>query len=351
MWIRMACAALVIATIIGFAVGRRVAQHGDGTTDVAVAAAPNRHAPSATAASTSTLPPTTTTTIPDVKQPAPVVLPSVPGGTTRPGDRSMEVATYEQRLVDLHLDPGPVDGHFDQNLRYAVEAVEKMHGWERNGIIDQPFVDLLATFQYPLPLVPAGEADRVEIDLDRQVLTVYKSWQVALISTTSTGNGRRFCGGADGCQYAITPTGRYQFQWHVNGWRDGDLGRLYNPWYFNGGIAVHGYPDVPTHPASHGCARIPMHVSEVFGSLVHKDKAIYVLGTQAAPSGSASPPAGSPAPASTAPVTTSPAPTTPPTAVAPPPVTAPTTTTQSSTTSPTTAAPTTTAGPPASPGT
>jgi lipoprotein-anchoring transpeptidase ErfK/SrfK len=28
--------------------------------------------------------------------------------------------------------------------------------------------------------------------------------------------------------------------------------------YFNGGIAFHGYPEVPAHPASHGCVRLPI---------------------------------------------------------------------------------------------
>jgi lipoprotein-anchoring transpeptidase ErfK/SrfK len=36
--------------------------------------------------------------------------------------------------------------------------------------------------------------------------------------------------------------------------------------YFIGGYAVHGYPDVPTYPASHGCLRIPIpDASFVFG--------------------------------------------------------------------------------------
>ena len=26
---------------------------------------------------------------------------------------------------------------------------------------------------------------------------------------------------------------------------------------FNGGIAMHQYPDVPVYPASHGCVRVP----------------------------------------------------------------------------------------------
>ena len=28
--------------------------------------------------------------------------------------------------------------------------------------------------------------------------------------------------------------------------------------YFNGGIAFHAYPEVPAHPASHGCVRLPV---------------------------------------------------------------------------------------------
>src|SRR5262245_64930269 len=94
------------------------------------------------------------------------------------------------------------------------------------------------------------------------------------------GTGMRFVGGSHGCQYAVTPAGKFHIQWHVNGWRDGDLGQLYSPWYFNGGIAVHGYQQVPVKPASHGCARVPMHVSDVINTLAFKDMAVYVLGIQ-----------------------------------------------------------------------
>jgi lipoprotein-anchoring transpeptidase ErfK/SrfK len=36
---------------------------------------------------------------------------------------------------------------------------------------------------------------------------------------------------------------------------------LYYPAYFLRGFAIHGYPDVPTYPASHGCVRVPMWVA------------------------------------------------------------------------------------------
>src|SRR4029453_19469165 len=119
------------------------------------AATPTTTRPSTTEpTTTTTLAPTTTTTIPPLAQPAPVALPPVPNGLPPQGARSMEVSVYEQRLHDLHFDPGPIDGTFDDKTRLAVEAFEKLLGWERNGTIDQPFVDALATFQYPQPLKP-----------------------------------------------------------------------------------------------------------------------------------------------------------------------------------------------------
>lgn len=40
------------------------------------------------------------------------------------------------------------------------------------------------------------------------------------------------------------------------GWWEGDLGEIYRPKYFDGGLAVHGSNSVPGHPASHGCVRV-----------------------------------------------------------------------------------------------
>jgi hypothetical protein len=137
---------------------------------------------------------------------------------------------------------------------------------------------VLSAFRYK-PAEPKSEADRVEIDLDRQVLTVYTNWQPILISTVSTGSGERFCGGVDGCQYAITPAGHFHFYQFHKGWQKGKLGTMWNPYYFNGGIAVHGLQSVPAHPASHGCTRVPMHVADYFYTLVHHGESVFVVGT------------------------------------------------------------------------
>ena len=60
--------------------------------------------------------------------------------------------------------------------------------------------------------------------------------------------------------------------------RVGPLGGMYNPVYFNYGIAVHGAKNVPREPASHGCIRINMDIAEYFPDLVKVGDAVYVWG-------------------------------------------------------------------------
>ena len=227
--------------------------------------------------STTVKPTTTTTTIPPVAQPKDAVLPD-PGGGISEGSRGPSVFEYEARMKELHFDPGTVDDHFDQDTWYAVVTVQKYFGLPRTGVIG-PATDLVLTHFRYMPAEPRSEPDRVEINLDTQVLTVYKHWQPILITTTSTGSGEHFCGGTDGCQYAITPTGHFHFEYLHPGWDKGKLGRMWNPYYFNGGIAVHGLQSVPSYPASHGCARIPMDIATYFPTLVTKGESVYVVGT------------------------------------------------------------------------
>jgi len=57
--------------------------------------------------------------------------------------------------------------------------------------------------------------------------------------------------------HAITPEGTFKvYRGYSDGWEKGELGELYRPRYFSGGVAVHGAPNVPNYPASHGCVRI-----------------------------------------------------------------------------------------------
>ena len=272
-WVRRALiGGVILALVAGAGVAYAVTNHdsSDATRGATGATTVS------TAQTTTTVEETTTTTIPDVVQPPAVNLPD-PGRLTV-GSTGATVLAYEQRLEQLHFDPGEVDGVFDQRTQFAVVSAQKYAGLTRNGVIDTAVQWALSVFAYS-PAEPKAEGNRVEIDLDRQTLTVFHDWQPVLITTTSTGSGEYFCGGADGCQYAITPTGRYRFWSRHNGWKEGELGRMYNPVFFNGGIAVHGLESVPAQPASHGCSRIPMYVAEYFPTLVENGGTVYVVGT------------------------------------------------------------------------
>ncbi|HUR48214.1 MAG TPA: L,D-transpeptidase, partial [Acidimicrobiales bacterium] len=80
------------------------------------------------------------------------------------------------------------------------------------------------------------------------------------------------------CATAVTPGGSFKITRRIPGWRTSRLGQLYNPLYFNGGIAIHGAPSVPAYPASHGCVRIPMHSARWFPDTVPNGTPVYVIG-------------------------------------------------------------------------
>ena len=107
---------------------------------------------------------------------------------------------------------------------------------------------------------PRYGGDHIEIDKTRQVLFVVRGGKVALVVATSTG--------ATG----NTPDG----VWHVYRKVIGFDWVLYYPSSFLRGFAVHGYPDVPPYPASHGCARIPMWIATTIYADIAYGSAIYV---------------------------------------------------------------------------
>lgn len=217
--------------------------------------------------------------------PRPAVVPSTRAnrlllGEVAPGDRGPDVTFLQQRLRELRFDPGPVSGYYGLETLYAVWALQKLHGLSPDGRVTSDLWRLINwTDPDVQPLVAGGEPGRVEIDLARQLLFLYDDrGGLELVTHVSSGNRERFCTRRGGCRRAVTPAGDYRFSWRWQGWRESDLGLLYNPVYFHGGIAVHGSPSVPTHPASHGCVRIPMHIAEYFPTLVERDDPVHVRG-------------------------------------------------------------------------
>jgi lipoprotein-anchoring transpeptidase ErfK/SrfK len=255
-----------------FAVAGVVAALGLGGVGLGVAASRDASSPRALPAPAST---TTTSSTTSTTAAPTTTLVADPGGL-HSGSTGADVQAVQQRLRDLHYDPGAVDGNFGLATTYAVQAFEKLNGMAPDGRVDVAFLAALASPAPVVPLVPGGGANRVEVDLKHQVLFVYLGDQLRLITHVSTGSNQRYC--VEGsCQMAVTPIGAFRFSWRASGWREARLGKLYNPVYFTSdGVAVHGSQSVPTYPASHGCVRIPMHIAEYFPSLVKRGDPIYV---------------------------------------------------------------------------
>lgn len=247
------------------------------------AAASATTAPTTTIARPSTTAPATTVTTTKATTTAAVAgAPAPPPPGLGTGARGPEVAALEKRLEALLYDVGKVDDVYDQNTAYGVTAFQKVNGMARTGRATDDVIAAMATAKQPPPLVPNGGENRVEIDIPRQVLFLYKSNTLQKIVTISSGNGERFC--SEGwCRRAVTPGGSYGFYRQGSGWETGPLGSLYNPVYFNGGIAVHGSRSVPAQPASHGCIRIPMAAAEWFPSAVHIGMPVHVVGVDGQP--------------------------------------------------------------------
>jgi peptidoglycan hydrolase-like protein with peptidoglycan-binding domain len=209
------------------------------------------------------------------------------------GDSGAAVLALEQRLDALHYDVGDVDGTYDDITWYAVMAFQKVKGLERTGRATDDVVAAAATEPGShVALAPQGGLNRVEVDLGRQVLFLYQGGALTRILPVSTGSEERFC--SEGyCRYAVTPRGAYKVYRAGSGWETGPLGSLYNPLYFNGGIAFHGAYSVPGYPASHGCVRIPMNAAEWFPTVVGTGWPVFVSngpGDEIAPPQAPAPP-------------------------------------------------------------
>jgi hypothetical protein len=172
------------------------------------------------------------------------------------GSTGESVRALEDRLVELHY-AVIADGIFGVDDTDAVTAFQKVTGLPRTGTVDESVWRRLLTASTPAARYPG---DHVEVDKTRQVLFVVRGGRVVLIAPTSTG--------ATG----NTPLG----EWHVYRKVAGYDWVLYYPSYFLRGFAVHGYPDVPAYPASHGCARIPMWLATTVYADMPPGSTVYV---------------------------------------------------------------------------
>ena len=162
------------------------------------------------------------------------------------GAHGIYVSLLERRLVQLHYHLVGVDDVFDYRTADAVMAFRKVQGMARIQTVDVATWHALGS---PKSFVPRDRSDgfHIEVDQTRQVLVTVRDGQAENIIHVSTGK-------------PSTPTRDGSF--HVYSKLAGYSPKLlYYPSFFDGERAIHGWTDVPTYAASHGCVRIPYWVT------------------------------------------------------------------------------------------
>ena len=207
---------------------------------------------------TTTTPPTTTTMPTTIVPVAPLATP-LPAIGTRSGP---EASRLQERLLELGFWVSAVDGQYGLTTRQAVMAAQKYIGLPATGSVDTATASYLSMLDHRA----RGRADAgtlVEVDKTRQLLFFVIDGVTQWVLNTSTGSEIRYEKPNKNNPSiiergnSVTPNGVHRVnRQRAEGWWEGDLGEIYRPKYFVGGVAVHGSRSIPNYPASHGCVRV-----------------------------------------------------------------------------------------------
>lgn len=181
-------------------------------------------------------------------------LPALPQGA-----RGGYVGRLERRLKALGYYLPATNRYFGVETSDALLAFNKIQRTARVGTVNEATWRALADPIRPRPQTKSPW--HFEIDQTRQVILVVKDGKVRWILHTSTGAG------------GATHDGTYSVHRKLAGY---SVGRLYYPSYWDGLRAFHGWPEVPTYPASHGCARVPMWSAQWMYSLARIGDTVHV---------------------------------------------------------------------------
>lgn len=157
-----------------------------------------------------------------------------------PGECGRVVKGFRKALAEMGYANG--DGRcFDGRTGREVLAYRKVNGMARTeragkGLVKDVFG---GRGGYRVRYPKAGE--HAEVSIDKQVLVLSKGDRPFAIYPVSTGKSS-----------TPTITGHYTFYRREPGTNSHGM---YYSFYWHGGYAVHGYPEVPDYPASHGCVR------------------------------------------------------------------------------------------------
>lgn len=165
-------------------------------------------------------------------------------GTLTLGAHGPAVRLLQNELARRHYEV-PVSGHFDEATARAVLAFRKVCGLERiesaNAGVFQRLRDGEGHFHVRYP----RDGDHIEADLSKQVL----------VEVQGHGRVRRIITMSSGKPSTPTVLGRFRVYSKTPGTNSEGM---VDSNYFIRGYAIHGYAEVPSYAASHGCLRIPI---------------------------------------------------------------------------------------------
>ena len=188
---------------------------------------------------------------------------TVPEVIQASGQRSgLPTRAAQRKLVKLGFWVASSDGRFEDTTRQAVMAFQKYFRLKPTGSITPGTAYLLKMADESATAVTT-EGTLAEVVKQRQLLFIIQDGKTVAVLNASTGDDREYeepdanSPGVVIRGVALTPEGTFAIdRERPDGWWNGDLGKIYRPKYFNGGVAIHGSTSVPAYPASHGCVRV-----------------------------------------------------------------------------------------------
>ncbi len=160
------------------------------------------------------------------------------------GAKGQSVRLLQSELNAMHY-AVPLTGVLDEGTGRALVAYRKVVGLERTPYTGRRVFELLERGAGAFHVRYPHDGRHVEGDLTRQVLAeIEPGGRVRSIYTMSSGK-------------PSTPTviGRFQVYRKEPGTNSHGM---VDSSYFIRGYAIHGYAEVPTYAASHGCLRVPI---------------------------------------------------------------------------------------------
>jgi hypothetical protein len=165
----------------------------------------------------------------------------VGSGSSRQWNRSLRAAL---RFRGVYT---PGGSSYDSRMGEAVIAFHKAYGRARTSTFEAS--DWKRLTRARIQVRDRSRGLHIEIDKGRQILMQVRDGKATMVVHVSSGASGN------------TPAGRWKVQWKGNWVPSLYDSLLYKSMAITGAYAIHGYPSVPTSPASHGCVRVPMWIA------------------------------------------------------------------------------------------